>query len=73
MESEGLVSYIDKNFDSWFVKGLGDFVRVPNLTQMADPEFKTNGLIYKAIEIVDQYIKKLEIKGLKSHVFHPEG
>jgi hypothetical protein len=48
-------------------------VRVPNLTQMCDPEFATNGLIQQAMECVDQYIQKLDIKGLSRHVFHPEG
>lgn len=66
-------TYIDENYDSWFVKGLGDFVRVPNLTQMADANFATNGLIQQAMEVVDSYIQKLEIKGLRREIFHPEG
>ncbi len=37
--------YLDEHFDSWFVKGLGDFVKVPNLTPMVDPEYLTNGLV----------------------------
>jgi len=45
MESKDTTSYIDANFDTWFIQALGDFVRVPNLTQMADPDYKTNGLI----------------------------
>lgn len=45
MEAKDTISYIDDNFDSWFIKALGDFVRVPNLTLMADPEYQTNGLI----------------------------
>ncbi len=45
METKDLSSYVDEHYDSWFVKALGDFVRVPNLTQMADKDFATNGLI----------------------------
>lgn len=71
--TKDIAAYIDEHYDSWFVKGLGDFVRVPNLTQMSDPEFATNGLIQKAMEVVDEYVKKLEIKGLKRNVFHPPG
>lgn len=66
-------SFIDDQFDSWFVPALSDFVRVPNLTLMADQEFATNGLIQQAMEVVDNYIKKLEITGITRHVFHPEG
>jgi len=73
MEGKDTATYIDENFDSWFIPALGDFVRVPNLTLMADKEFQTNGLIQQAMEVTDKYIQKLEIKGLTRHVFHPEG
>lgn len=43
--SKDYASYVDEHYESWFIKGLGDFVRVPNLTLMADSEFATNGLI----------------------------
>ena len=56
MESKNTSSIIDQHFDSWFVPGLQDFVRVPNLTMMADDQFATNGLIQKAMECVDSYI-----------------
>jgi len=36
---------MDEYFDPWFVKGLSDFVRVPNLTPMVDTEYLTNGKI----------------------------
>jgi hypothetical protein len=38
-------THIDEKYESWFIKGLSDFVRVPNLTLMADKDFATNGLI----------------------------
>lgn len=31
---------------------------------MVDPDYLTNGLLEKAIDLVDQYINKLDIKGL---------
>ncbi len=63
--------YIDSQFDPFFVKGLQDFVRVPNLTPMVDPDYATNGLIQQAIECVDKYIQGLGIKGLSRTVVHP--
>ena len=48
-------------------------VRTPNLTPMVDKEFLTNGLIEKAIDVIDQYIRKLDIKGLSRHIYQPEG
>jgi len=31
---------------------------------MVDPNYLTNGLVEQAMELVDQYINKLQIKGL---------
>jgi hypothetical protein len=50
---------IEKFWDSWYVEGLKDFIREPNLTPMVDKEYLTNGKIEKAIEVVDQYVKKI--------------
>jgi hypothetical protein len=44
---------VDEFWDSWFVKGLSDFVEVPNLTPMVDEHYQTNGLLEKAIDVVD--------------------
>ena len=55
------------------MKGLSDFVKVPNLTPLVDKQFLTNGLIEKAMACVDEYVKKLNIKGIKRKVFQPKG
>jgi hypothetical protein len=36
---------VNEHWEPWFVQGLGDFVRVPNLTPMVDPDYLTNGLV----------------------------
>ena len=64
MNKDKTLETVNTHWDSWFVKGLGDFIRVPNLTPMVDPEYLTNGLVEKAMELVDDYINKLDIKGL---------
>lgn len=48
-------------------------MRVPNLTPMVDAEYQTNGLLQKAMEVVDKFINLLNIEGLERKVFHPEG
>jgi hypothetical protein len=53
---EKTLEVVEKNWDSWFIPGLSDFVRVPNLTPMVDKEYLTNGLVEKSAECVDQYI-----------------
>jgi hypothetical protein len=56
-----LAEYVDSKFDSFFVKSLQEFVRVPNLTPMVDPNYQTNGLIEQAMECVDKNIQSLGI------------
>jgi hypothetical protein len=45
MQKEKTQAYIDSMWDSWYVPGLSDFVRVPNLTEMVDKDYHTNGLV----------------------------
>lgn len=61
---EQTLEVIEKHWDSWYIPALEDFVRVPNLTPMVDPEYLTNGLVEKSMECVDGYIQKIGIKGL---------
>ena len=51
------------------MQGLGNFVRIPNLSPAYDPEYLTNGLLEQAMELVDNYISKLEITGLSKQIF----
>jgi len=36
---------------------------------MVDPEYLTNGLVEKAIQLVDDYVNKLDIKGISRKIF----
>lgn len=47
-------------------------MRVPNLTPEVDPDFFSNGLNEKAIELVDQYVKSLEIEGISREILRLE-
>lgn len=72
MNKDDTTKFIDSKWDSWYVPGLSDFVRTPNLTAMVDPDYLTNGLLQKAMALVDDYINKLEIQGLQKHIFTTE-
>lgn len=56
VSKEKTLEVIEQNWDSWFIPGLSDFVRVPNLTPMVDPDYLTNGKVEQSMECVDQYI-----------------
>jgi hypothetical protein len=36
---------------------------------MVDSAYLTNGLVEKAIELVDQYVQKLDLKGISRKIF----
>lgn len=45
MQKAETIKFVEAHWDSWFVQGLGDFVRIPNLTPMVDPNYLTNQLL----------------------------
>jgi len=60
-------------WNDWYVKGLSDFIKCPNLSPMFDDKFLENGLIWDCVKIVDDYVNQLNIKGMTRHEFKPEG
>lgn len=73
MDKEKTLESVNQYWDSWYVAGVSDFIRIPNLSPMCDPNYTTNGLLEQAIDLVDSYIQKLEIVGLERKIFKPEG
>lgn len=53
VDKEATERNINERWDDWYVKGLCDFIRCPNLSPNYDAEFLTNGLTETAIELVD--------------------
>jgi hypothetical protein len=43
-------------WESWYIPGILEFVRIPNLTPMVDADYQTNGLLQKAMDVVDKFI-----------------
>ena len=64
---------MEAKWDDWYIKGLEDFIRVPNLSPAYDAEFLTNGKIEQAMAVVDDYINRLEIEGISKHSIIQEG
>ncbi len=71
-DKNATLKLVNEFWESWYVNGISDFVRVPNLTPMVDEHYTTNGLLQQAIDLVHKYVEKLEIKGLERKIFHPE-
>ena len=45
VSKDATLKFVEEHWDGWYVKGLSDFIKVPNLTPMVDENFLTNGLI----------------------------
>ena len=73
MDKNKTLNFVESKWNDWYVKGLSDFIRVPNLSPSYDPEFLTNGKIEQAMKLIDDYIKLLDIKGTSRKVFQPKG
>jgi acetylornithine deacetylase/succinyl-diaminopimelate desuccinylase-like protein len=72
MDFDKTSQFVDGLWESWFVPGLSDFINVPNLTPMVDPEYLTNGKLEQAIDLVDTYINKLNIRGISRKIYKNE-
>lgn len=72
MNTEKTQETLNNHWEQWFVPGLSDFIAVENLTTMVDPEYLTNGKLEEAIELVDKYINKIEIKGISRKIYRAE-
>ena len=72
MNKEKTLETVAAHWDSWWVPSLQEFVRIPNLTTMVDPEYLTNGKVELAMEQVDGCINALGIKGLSKKVYRAE-
>ena len=73
VSKEATLKNIEEKWDNWYVQGLSDFIKVPNLTPMVDQEFLTNGLIQQAMACIDDYVQKLDLQGISKKVYAPEG
>jgi len=72
MNKDQTLETVNKNWESWYIPGLSDFIGVENLTTMVDPEYLTNGKVEEAIELVDKYINKMEIAGISRKIYRAE-
>ena len=73
MDSDTLRKYIDKQFTINILPNLMNFIRIPNLSPAYDPNWKTNGLLLKAANLIVSYAKSLNIKNAEINLFQDKG
>ena len=67
--AESIKSYVESQFDSTYLPSLQDFIRIPNLSPLFDPDWNTNGLLQRACDHLKSFADGLEIAGFTSRVF----
>lgn len=70
---ETLKEYVHKQFDEKYLPSLMEFVKIPNLSPLFDPEWNTNGLLLKAANHLKDFADGLELSGFTSEIVkHPD-
>ena len=62
MDTNSLKKYIEKQFTINVLPNLMNFIRIPNLSPLFDPNWNKNGLLLKAANLIVSYAKSLNIK-----------
>ena len=62
MDTKSLKKYVEKQFTLNVLPNLMNFIRIPNLSPLFDPNWNTNGLLLKAANLIVSYAKSLNIK-----------
>jgi len=60
--------YISKEYDSSVIPTLSKYIEIPNQSPAYDPEWATNGLQEKAVELIMNWVKSRNVPGLTTEV-----
>ena len=65
--------FVKEQFEKSVLPSISEFIKIPNLSRAFDPEWETNGLLFKAAEHIKSWVEGLNIKGLTSEIITLEG
>ena len=73
MDVNSLKKYVEKQFTINLLPYLMNFIRIPNLTPLFDPDWRTDGLLLKAANLIISYAKYLNIKNAEINLLQDKG
>ena len=73
MNTNALQSFVDRRWDESIVPSLIDYVAIPCKSPLFDPEWKANGHIHRAVELIEGWCRAEPIEGLTVEVVELEG
>ena len=73
VDYEDLQSRIISGIDNGVIPTLMEYIRVPSLSPLFDPNWETNGLMEQAQNILLSYVNSLQIKGYSQEILKEPG
>ena len=73
VEWKSIGEHVSKEWDTTIVPMLCEYIKVPNQSPHYDPDWATNGLMMKAMNILVDWLKAQPVKGLKYDLFEEPG
>ena len=73
MDSISLKKYIEKQFNINILPNLKNFIRIPNLSPAYDINWNTNGLLFKAANLIVSFAKSLSLKNSEINLIQDKG
>lgn len=73
MDSTEIEARINEHFDSHVIPTLMEYIRVPSLSPMYDPEWETNGNMEAAQQVLINYVLSLNLKNFTHKILKEPG
>ncbi|EGC37616.1 hypothetical protein DICPUDRAFT_53869 [Dictyostelium purpureum] len=70
---EQVKEFSNKTWEESIIPTLSKYIEIPNQSPQYDPEWATNGLTEKAVELLNNWVLEQNVKGLKSEIKKIEG
>ncbi len=64
---------IDQTWDQEIIPQLENYIRIPNKSVMFDPNWKANGFMNEAMQLIVNWCKQQPIQGMQLEVFEDDG
>jgi acetylornithine deacetylase/succinyl-diaminopimelate desuccinylase-like protein len=73
MNNEEIKKFIDHTWDSSITPTLMEYIHIPNKSPLFDPKWKQNGHMDKAVKLIADWCKKLDVKKMHLEVVQLDG
>jgi len=68
LEKSQLVEFIEAEWESHVIPTLKQYIEIPNLSPMFDHEWESKGDTQKAVDLLVNWVKAQDVKGLELEV-----